>query len=119
MKTNHSIAFGCVSFFCFNLLTSSAVAVVYDATSDFSGASNPNGVWSEGYTSTLGSAFQPFDQFAITNGGDIARWTSTAVGPNIPTFFKNVGAAEIFGVQPGDVALHPGFSNQYAVLRFI
>ena len=38
-----------------------AQAVVYDAAKDFSVASNPNGVWSYGYETSLGSNLQLYD----------------------------------------------------------
>ena len=40
--------------------------VVYDAASDFSVASNPNGVWSYGYENPLGSGFQLYNA-TVTN----------------------------------------------------
>lgn len=97
------------------LTLKTSTVTAYDAAADFSEVNNPNGVWSEGYTTSLGSAFQLFDQFA--SDGVIARWTATSISPSVPTFFKNVSAAEVLTVPVGGVALHPG-RGQLAVLRF-
>lgn len=88
--------------------------MTYDATADFSSLNNPNGVWSSGYTISLGSSFVLYDQF--TSSSDIHAWTSsTASGVN---FEKNMGTTTQFGIQPGQISLHPGAANEFSVLRF-
>ncbi len=95
---------------------STASATTYDASADFSGVSNPNpnGAWSEGYTTTLGSALVLHSQYTPNYSLNVNAWNSA----NAVVFEKNVGATTTFGIAPGQAALHPGSGNQYAVLRF-
>ncbi|HEY3243212.1 MAG TPA: hypothetical protein VGM03_07660 [Phycisphaerae bacterium] len=89
------------------LLTSSAVASVYDVVADFSATNNPTGTWSYGSTASLGG----FDLYtAVIPGSDGASpvWLRNPaelfVGPLV---WKNLGAPA-YGVPTGKVSLHPG-----------
>lgn len=93
-------------------------AQIFDATADYSRFNNPNGVWSAGYTDTLGSALNLYNiNNGVTNGLNL--WNSTVVNTaSAPTFGRNLGGAMQFGIPPGQIMLHPGPQNQYSVLRF-
>jgi hypothetical protein len=100
--------------------SSSASADSFDATADYSLENNPNGVWSSGYTSTatLGSSFNLYD---TTNGNTkgLYQWLSTVVqASQAPSFSKNLGSTSFYGLEPGEIMLHPGPQNQFGVLRF-
>jgi hypothetical protein len=95
--------------------------VVYNAANDFSLASNPNGVWSFGWTMTLGS---PFVRDVETRVRDqIDYWVSNQPGWfNEPLIAQNGTDHPItsltFTFQPGELGFHPGGSGQYAVIRW-
>ncbi len=92
--------------------------VSYDATADFQGANNPNGVWSYGYShfGGTGYALSLFDIFSLPN-----LWQSSQVNSlGTPSFWKNAGTSASFGVGPGQLSLHPGpaSNGDIAILRF-
>lgn len=99
----------------------SAGASVHNAASDFSASSNPNGVWTLGYTSsTLGSTFTAFGASGVSLGLDF--WALTTV-PDLPgALYNPSGTTNYYGssavVEPGQLVLHPGPIGQYAVARF-
>jgi hypothetical protein len=100
-------------------------ALAYDATADFSTNSNPNGVWSYGWSSTLGSAFH-LDATSTTAEYKLiglAGWVSDQSAEGVPYVLKNTTASPIAInpnniYQPGQLALEAGFSGQYAVVRW-
>lgn len=96
-------------------------ALAYDATADFSLASNPNSVWSYGYSLNSGSryAFVPFDTATDTGTGQ--HWTlSTYRVLNTPSVWKNTAPTQTTdGVAPGQISLHAGpDAASTAILRF-
>src|SRR5688572_15709835 len=88
-------------------------AQTFDAADDFSIANNPNGVWSSGYTDTLGSTLNLYTQFV--DSGGFLLWQSPTFGRD-PNFAKNTTGGDAFGTANGQVSLHPGPGNQYSVL---
>lgn len=96
-----------------------AHAQIYDANADFTPASagNPNGVWSYGYTTTLGGTFIPFGEFI--NDGTLLTWR-TNIGLGTPAWFKNLSGVNQVNnsLAPGQTALHGGPNGEFAVLRF-
>ena len=100
-------------------LGSLAQAQIYDATADFNPgtyASNPNGVWRYGYTTTLGGSFIQHTDSG-SNAPGIQYW-QTDLDSSVPRFMKNTTGSTVNGMLPGQVALHGGPSNTLAVLRF-
>ena len=89
-----------------------AVPVTYDATKDFSATTNPNGVWTYGYETTGGAAFVPYTATIST------FWVGNIGGDGTPVVGVNSRGYPAFGVDPGQLALHPGPSGQPAVLRW-
>jgi hypothetical protein len=108
------------------LLTSGASAyagTIWDAASDFSIASNPNGQWSYGSESTLGGTFSALT-FADSAQG-LQAWASNANYPGEDAtayIAHNPTASTItyttFSVPPNGLQLHPGVAGQYAVVRW-
>jgi hypothetical protein len=82
-------------------------ANAYDAASDFSTASNPNGVWRYGYSIGSGYAYLSFDVASSTS------WSSST--------YQSLGAPAIWLPAPASLTLnlHPG-PDPYspAILRF-
>jgi hypothetical protein len=103
------------------------VPQVFDATADFSAASNtnPNGVWQYGYSSaaTPGYSFTAFDTFA--SSASAASWSMAGnVVLGTPLFYKNTSGNTTNGVADGFIALHPGPDGgpdfgDAAILRFV
>ncbi|HZD94818.1 MAG TPA: LamG-like jellyroll fold domain-containing protein, partial [Candidatus Sulfotelmatobacter sp.] len=94
----------------------------FDATSNFSGTSNPTGPWTYGSTPTRGGTFTPYaftGQFAGMPG-----WFRTAQGPvaTAPLLvYNNTGISVVSGglnIPPETLLLHPGTSGENSVLRF-
>ena len=56
-------------------------AVAYDAAADFSTNTNPNGVWSYGWSTNLGSSLQLYTTPALNAGFNI--WTYTNLYPYV------------------------------------
>lgn len=94
----------------------------YNAAGDFSVGSNPNGVWSYGWESSLGQQFN-FD--TIVNsfvGGQLIAWQSGQSGDLNPGVYLNTTGNY---VQPGSniwqphqLILHPGSGGQDSILRW-
>lgn len=109
-------------YFAFLLVVGSAIVgradVIYDAADDYSDTNNPNGVWSSGYTTGLGTTLNLFDT-STTYGGPINVWTKSGhvdIG-GTPAFLKNYGVP-VPGAGTDEVSLHPSQFGDYAVLRF-
>lgn len=103
----------------------SKAGTVYDAAADFSPANNPNGVWSYGWSSTLGSAFNL--DVAHTSGSGLDFWEGPVSTVSPPGLFPYVGhngtssTIIYFGtvqVEAGQLFMHPGPQGQDSVLRF-
>jgi hypothetical protein len=97
-------------------------AAIFDAVADFeTNTTNPNSVWSYGYdpASISGYQLRPFDQ-RISDGYLVFWQDSNYVSYNTPSIYKNLGSSTIYGVLPGQVALHPGpaSNGDAAILRF-
>jgi hypothetical protein len=90
--------------------------IVYDAKTQFSNASNPNGVWSYGYSDNQTSAIQTAGFNSFTDGFATGFRVN---GDYTPGVWKVNNSN--FGVQTGDFVLHPGRVGgfeKYGVIRF-
>ena len=101
------------------LLAGAAHATVYNASADFSLASNPNGVWTYGDETTLGATLNNYDKTFIHSG--IVEWNSLAFD-QAPLVANNPTNAPI---QVGTVIVpahsadfHPGENGEFSVFRF-
>ena len=108
-------------------LASPAAAQTWDARADYGTTTNPNGAWTYGFAATAGSAGAPAAVTAHTStnlGADVHSWyTSGLCGDNTPAVAKNLGATTFtYGgsgnIGAGELVVHPGCSNQFAVVRF-
>lgn len=88
----------------------------YDPAADFSITNgNSNGVW------TYGSMTTEFTNFARLNNSLIAPqgYPEWRAGPStLPSIWLNTTSSTLFGVNPGQLALHPGPGTEPAVLRW-
>jgi hypothetical protein len=100
-----------------------SAALAYSAAGDFSTSSNPNGVWSYGWSTTLGSAFNLSSSNTTSYAGDgLGGWLSALSPDGSPLVLHNGTLNPITTqnstFQPGQLALGPGFFLQYSVLRW-
>ena len=96
------------------------IAQSFNAADEFSATNNPTGVWRYGFESSLGGSFTLYD--APTKLGVIDSWSESSVG-GLPDVTHNgtnsVAFASATAVyQPNQLALHPGLSGQFSILRF-
>ncbi len=100
----------------------------YDVANDFAPAGvNPGGVWSYGWSSSLGTVFTLYTDFSVnatnlTGSVGIAFW---CLGTPVtdPCAFLNPTSADAhpgntLTLGPGDFALHPGPNGQYSIARW-
>jgi hypothetical protein len=101
------------------LMALPAHAQEYDAAADFSATNNPTGVWSYGWSQTLGADFHLYTTPGSFSGIDY--WIDPAVG-NDPTVNHN-GTDQVVNYstvqyQPGQMVFHPGPNGQYSIIRW-
>lgn len=77
---------------------------------------NPNGAWSYGYkgSSDLVGALNLYTD----HGSTTFEYWQYNIALGAPAVAKNVSAGVINGVAPGEVALHPGPSNEISTARW-
>jgi hypothetical protein len=98
-------------------------ASAYDAAGDFSLSSNPNGVWSYGWSTNLGSAFQ-LDTTNTTAwaSGPLSGWLDGRTSDFYPLVLHNGTTGVVTSgstvYQPGQLAEHPGANDQYCIVRW-
>lgn len=100
-------------------------ALAYDAAADYSTSSNPNGVWSYGWSTTLGSTFNLDTSNTVSAYGIMGfrGWLSDQSVEGVPYSLQNNSANPITianntTYQPGQLALNPGLTGQYAIIRW-
>jgi hypothetical protein len=104
-----------------------------DSVTDVSpSGANPDGAWSYGWSSSLGSAFSRYTQFfpatSASNGYPLDAWTSGSQaflqdpGGSLPAAFFNASATVVqlstLTAQAGQFLLHPGPVGQYSITRW-
>ncbi len=102
-------------------------ATIWDSANEFTPltTTNPNGVWSYGYNpaSIAGYQFKAFDLFSVVAyGGSGPGWVDSTYNVfTTPSLGKNVTSSPLYGIQPGQISLHPGVAanGDEAILRFI
>ena len=130
-----------VAMFTIMALAPTAYASSFDAATDFSLASNPNGVWSYGYSisNMPGGPFTPDTINSNMNGNmtfgnsNLSSWQGNVVcvicmqSEKYPLVIKNTAnTVQTIGTTvsllPGELALHPAgppvSSEEFAVVRF-
>jgi hypothetical protein len=101
-------------------------ALLFDPAAEFSVTENPHGVWTYGYSATLGGNLLSFNGTGSVN-------SSRPLGVGIEGYYVDnlftvpmiahnpttTAFATIDGsLEPSGLALHPGQNGEYAVLRF-
>jgi|TARA_B110000503_G_C7110058_1_gene397678 hypothetical protein len=93
--------------------------VIYDAASDFSPTSNPNGVWTYGYYSA--GVFTPYT-LAFSHTSGLAGWGATSGLGGNPSVFNNPTGSPItvstLTLNAGELAMHPGPAGEISVVMF-
>jgi len=88
--------------------------VIYDANAAFvPNSPNPNGVWTYGYTSTLGGSFSNFVEYVTSSFGYTWRTNISSGTPGF-NYFTSPG----FGALAGETTLHGGPNGEFAIVRF-
>jgi len=114
-----------ITFFAFACLCIALSTVyagnVYDAKKDFSVTNgNPNGVWSYGWMDHNFKKLNLFDKNNET--GTPPHWfVHTLIwykNSSALSISKNVTTGPLWGIAPGQLALHPGPNHVSSVLRF-
>src|SRR5450432_2921672 len=94
--------------------------ITYDPAAQFSASSNPNGVWSYGFSTTLGSPLILDTVRASFGGLDWWEGVPTAsFSPNVvhnPAAVADQFSSAIWG--PGAIAMNPGINDQFTIVRF-
>ena len=96
--------------------------VIYSAADDFS-LSNPNGVWSYGYSTSLGGTFTAFPLTSSNYqvSGIEAHFFPGSFSQPSAILNSNAFVTTPFCCQPlnpGQLALHPGSSGDYSIVRW-
>ena len=115
---------------CLCATTISRAALIFDPSAEFSATQNPRGVWSYGYSQTLGGDLLSFNASAPASVAGplgvvgIEGWYQNN-SFNVPMVVHNPIPIDISNntsppstVEAGGIAMHPGQNNEYAVLRF-
>lgn len=93
----------------------------FNAAADFSADSNPNGLWSYGWSATAGGEFQIFtEKINDSSWPDLRKWNGKEAEPSVRW---NAGTEIILlngtlTIHSGQLALHPGARGEYSVVRW-
>lgn len=106
------------------LCAAASASADFNAARDFSIEANPNGVWSYGWTQSLGSSFN-LSTLRSTDPG-LQRWDGSVVHPtfgNYPFVGRNstnqTTSLSTISIAPGQMILHPGPGGEYSIVRFV
>jgi len=102
-----------------------------DSVADVSpSGANPNGPWSYGWSTSLGTTFSPYSHYFASASGynGLDAWSSGATislqdpYDSLPAAFVNPFSTAIqvstLTAQPGQFFVHPGPSGQYSIARW-
>jgi hypothetical protein len=110
---------------CLASVAGAAGAQTYDAAADFSIASNPNGVWSYGWSTSRGSTFNLLPQPRPAFDGVSDVWTGSGICCDIaPSVFHNGSnsvdtRASCCAPWPvGGLGFHPGIDGENSIVRW-
>lgn len=94
---------------------------IANVATDFSTTENPNGVWSYGWSATLGSSLVLSTSPRLRDG--VNTWPGDLAADGNPASYHNgTDAVILLGggarFEPGQFGLHPGPDGEYAVVRY-
>ena len=90
--------------------------IFYNAADDFSTAGNPNGVWSYGWSPTLGGNLTPYIGHTTSFTLDVWR---DQIDPNVSHNGSGLQLNTGFAVWANNqMAFHPGPNGEYSVIRW-
>jgi hypothetical protein len=122
MRTHRTIKVA-VLLVLLGLPASGRADIIYDAAADFSPISNPNGVWSYGWSPTLGGTFHLYtDSVRDDAGADVWRGNQGGIRGE-PAVVHNGTDMPLVGagtnvLQPGQMGFHPGPHGEFSVVRW-
>ena len=99
------------------------VTADYDAVRDFSIISNPNGAWSYGWMSPLGSSLNLYTVTDTTTFSGLSAWLETGMTMYAPPLVGHNDTQSTlcylsFCVPPSYLQLHPGVNDEISVVRW-
>ncbi len=99
-------------------LNAGAQSVTWNPTTEFSiDHGNPNGVWSYGWMPVGLGLLTRFENHAYDGTGGSPHWIGWA-GDGTPGIWRNLSTGIAYGVQPGQLSLHPGPGQEPCVVRW-
>lgn len=93
-------------------------AATWDLTADFSAVDNPNGSWSYGWSQGLAGPLNLYGSRVDLYWGTVLYSAQDAYGNYCPDISQNDAIHSMYGVEPGQVALHPGNFGEVSVARW-
>ncbi len=91
----------------------------WDLNRDFNVETNPSGAWSYGWETSMGQPLQLYDSGQVD--GSNPNWNSIQYhhpADQTPIIWKNMSPKAAFGVQPGQLSIHPGPRSEPSVVRW-
>ncbi len=94
-------------------------AITYNARQDFSEVDNPNGVWSYGYSYTLGGSMEVYPDYLTDYTGE-STWRDDNLNDthDIPNISERDVTFWGFTLGPDDLIIHPGPDSEYSIIRW-
>jgi len=96
----------------------------YDAVRDFSISSNPNGVWSYGWESSLGDTLNLYAVTDTTSTPGMSAWLEAGTYYSVPPFVAHNDTGKVLClpgsmcVPPAYLHVHPGPNGELTVVRW-
>lgn len=97
----------------------SVSATNYNARHDFSVNDNPNGVWSLGWSYSLGGTMTVYSDYSQDSHGR-SGWRDESLYPedDIPHVSAVHGSVFDYSYGTDELAFHPGWNDEYSIIRW-
>lgn len=99
-------------------VASNSNTVTYDVANDMTAGKNPSGAWSYGWSKGIGQPFNLYDYGTKNYGFPLWICSQIKSSYNIPSVWKNTTGDSKWGINPGQLALHPGENGQVSAVRW-
>lgn len=98
-----------------------SLALTFDASDDFSSSHNPNGIWSYGWSSSLGSSLNLYTDPVVN--GELNGWIYPPITSLNSPFVWHNGTENLITsgtvkIEANQIVFHPGPSGQYSIVRW-